>query len=399
MKKKVAFLISSLNTGGAQRAVSNIVTNFPEDWEIDLILNSKENIVYPYKGNIISLEMKEPKNRMSLIYQGKAFVKRFFMLRKLKKQNGYQAVISFLDSANVVNILTGKKYCKTIVSVRHRLSGEKNWHYTLIVNNLVKLLYNKADKVVAISEGVRQDLIDNFNIKKEKVCTIYNCYNVKEIREKAQMECAEISIEKDAFTIATMGRFIHLKGQWHLLRAFKEVLKEEPKAKLYILGEGELNSYLHKIVEELEMQEAVVFCGFLKNPFSLISKVKLFVFPSLGEGFGNALVEAMACGVPCIASDFKYGAREIMQDNGDINRECEKMEFVDYGILTPVCSDVHNEPKDKLELGEIELQRAILEIGKNQELEKKYSEKAVERANYFSPWSTVDAWVSIVLNE
>lgn len=396
MKKKVAFLISSLNTGGAQRAVSNIVTNFPEDWEIDLILNSKENIVYPYKGNIISLEMKEPKNRMSLLYQGKAFFKRFSMLRKLKKENGYQAVISFLDSANVVNILTGKKYCKTIVSVRHRLSGEKNWHYTLIVNNLVKLLYNKADKVVAISEGVRQDLIDNFGIKEEKVCTIYNCYNVNEIQEKAKKQCEEIHIEKDAFTVATMGRFIHLKGQWHLLRAFKEVLKEEPKAKLYILGEGELNGYLHKIVEELNMQEAVVFCGFLKNPFSLISKVKLFVFPSLGEGFGNALVEAMACGVPCIASDFKYGAREILQNNADINQECEKMELADYGILTPVCSETHNEPTDSLEQGEIELQRAILQMWKNQELQKGYSEKAVERAEFFAPKKTVENWIKIL---
>lgn len=398
MKKKVAFLISSLNTGGAQRAVSNIVTNFPEDWEIDLILNSKENIVYPYRGNIISLDMKEPKNRMSLIYQGKAFLKRFFMLKKLKREKGYMAVISFLDSANVVNILTGHKYCKTIISVRHRLSGEKNWHYTLVVNNLVKLLYNRADKVVAISEGVRQDLIENFEVKEEKTCTIYNCYDVNEIQEKAKQECKEIAIEENSLTLATMGRFTHLKGQWHLLRAFNEVLKEEKNAKLYILGEGELKDYLQGIVKELGMENHVKFCGFLRNPFSVISKVRMFIFPSLYEGFGNALVEAMACGVPCIATDFKYGAREILQNNPDINKECTEVELLDYGILTPVCSYEHNAAKSELESGEILLKDAILKMWREKALQKQYAQKAVERAGFFSAQMTVENWISVLMD-
>ncbi len=393
---KIAIVVSTLDLGGAQRAVSNIVMNLPTDCEIDLILNSREHIVYPYRGNIISLDLEPQENRSGLLYQGKVFFKRLRLLRKLKREKGYNAVISFLDSANIANILTGKKFCKTIVSVRTRLSGENNWKYKIIVSNLVKLLYNKADKVVAISEGVRQDLIDNFNIKKENVCTIYNCYDVKEIQEKAAMPCEEVEVEQDSFSIATMGRFVQQKGQWHLLRAFKEVLKEEPKAKLYILGEGELQDYLYKMVDELEMRESVIFCGFLKNPFSLISKVKLFVFPSLWEGFGNALVEAMACGVPCIASDFKYGAREIMQDNADINLECKKVETVDYGILTPVCSNVYNAPKDMLEKEEEFLKEAILKVMSEETVQEVYAQKAVERAGYFTAEKTVEQWLKLI---
>lgn len=393
---KIAIVVSTLDLGGAQRAVSNIVMNLPTDCEIDLILNSREHIVYPYRGNIISLDLEPQENRSGLLYQGKVFFKRLRLLRKLKREKGYNAVISFLDSANIANILTGKKFCKTIVSVRTRLSGENNWKYKIIVSNLVKLFYNKADKVVAISEGVRQDLIDNFNIKKENVCTIYNCYDVKEIQEKAAMPCEEVEVEQDSFSIATMGRFVQQKGQWHLLRAFKEVLKEEPKAKLYILGEGELQDYLYKMVDELEMRESVVFCGFLKNPFSLISKVKLFVFPSLWEGFGNALVEAMACGVPCIASDFKYGAREIMQDNADINLECKKVETVDYGILTPVCSNVYNAPKDMLEKEEEFLKEAILKVMSEETVQEVYAQKAIERAGYFTAEKTVEQWLKLI---
>lgn len=393
---KIAIVVSTLDLGGAQRAVSNIVMNLPTDCEIDLILNSREHIVYPYRGNIISLDLEPQENRSGLLYQGKVFFKRLRLLRKLKREKGYNAVISFLDSANIANILTGKKFCKTIVSVRTRLSGENNWKYKIIVSNLVKLFYNKADKVVAISEGVRQDLIDNFNIKKENVCTIYNCYDVKEIQEKAAMPCEEVEVEQDSFSVATMGRFVQQKGQWHLLRAFKEVLKEEPKAKLYILGEGELQDYLYKMVDELEMRESVIFCGFLKNPFSLISKVKLFVFPSLWEGFGNALVEAMACGVPCIASDFKYGAREIMQDNADINLECKKVETVDYGILTPVCSNVYNAPKDMLEKEEEFLKEAILKVMSEETVQEVYAQKAVERAGYFTAEKTVEQWLKLI---
>ena len=210
------------------------------------------------------------------------------------------------------------------------------------------------------------------------------------------MPCEEVEVEQDSFSIATMGRFVQQKGQWHLLRAFKEVLKEEPKAKLYILGEGELQDYLYKMVDELEMRESVVFCGFLKNPFSLISKVKLFVFPSLWEGFGNALVEAMACGVPCIASDFKYGAREIMQDNADINLECKKVETVDYGILTPVCSNVYNAPKDMLEKEEEFLKEAILKVMSEETVQEVYAQKSIERAGYFTAEKTVEQWLKLI---
>ena len=62
--RKIAFIVSSLDTGGAQRAVSNIVTNWPDDWEIDIILNNAAIIKYPYKGNIIDLRTKEQEKYM-----------------------------------------------------------------------------------------------------------------------------------------------------------------------------------------------------------------------------------------------------------------------------------------------------------------------------------------------
>lgn len=396
MKKRIAFLVSSLNTGGAQRMVSNIVMDFTDDWEIDLILNSRAKIVYPYKGNIIDMGLGEPKNRSSIIYQGRVFFRRLSLLKKLKKEKNYEAVISFLDSANIVNIISGNKHCKTIISVRTRLSGYTDFTYKYIVGTLVKLFYNKADKIVSISEGVRDDLIRNYGIKEDKVITIYNCYDVEDIQAKSFQNSHIISEKKNALTISTMGRLTHAKGQWHLIRAFSEVLKEIPDAKLYILGDGELKDFLQTLTRKLNIEEHVQFCGFCENPFATVAKTDIFVFPSLYEGFGNALVEAMSCGVPCIASDFQFGAREIFQLHPDITERCKKIEYLDYGILCPICSYEQNDYSKALENGERELKEAIVELYKNDALRKEYSDKAIAGAKRFTAEETVAAWIELL---
>lgn len=94
---KVLFVVSSLNTGGAQRVLSNIVTHLPDGWHIDILLNSSAKIVYPFKGNVISLGMKEPKDRSSWWYQLKVLLHRLWILKRLNRTRGYVACVSFFD--------------------------------------------------------------------------------------------------------------------------------------------------------------------------------------------------------------------------------------------------------------------------------------------------------------
>ena len=95
-----------------------------------------------------------------------------------------------------------------------------------------------------------------------------------------------------------MGRLTRPKGQWHLIRALSYVKKEIEDVKLLILGQGELKGYLKELVDKLDLRNNVEFLGYQRNPFKYIASSDLFVFSSLYEGFGNVLVEAMACGVP-----------------------------------------------------------------------------------------------------
>lgn len=126
MRKKVLFVIRELAGGGAERALSNITMNFPKDWEIDLLMNNRDFIDFPYRGNLLSLDIPEPRSRKSVVHQLWAIIKRMWRLKRLKREGHYDACISFLDSSNISNVLSGNKYCKTIISMRLSMTSEKS---------------------------------------------------------------------------------------------------------------------------------------------------------------------------------------------------------------------------------------------------------------------------------
>ena len=391
--KRVAFMISSLDLGGAQRAVSSVTMSLPSNYDIDIILNDDSNVLYPYNGKIYSLGIKNPKDRTNIFFQLRVFVRRIAYLRKIKKETKYSSFVSFLDSANVANILTGNKYSKTIISVRVNLSEDKNWKYKLIVNNLVRLFYNKADYIVALSEGVRRDLIDNFNLREDKVITIYNGYDIENIRLRGSEECP-LSIDSSKLNFITMGRLTYQKGQWHLIRAFAELYKTYKDIRLYILGVGELEGYLRNMIHDNNLDDAVFLTGFIDNSYAALSKMDVFVFPSLYEGFGNALVEAMSCGLPCISTDYKSGAREILMDN--IDQTVEQMKLTDYGIIVPNMSGEKNTATQELDAAELELKKAMEILINDEDIRRTYSEKSIERADFFSLTRMGKEWDEII---
>src|SRR5699024_1692708 len=149
--------------------------------------------------------------------------------------------------------------------------------------------------------------------------------------EKIEMK-NELFSEKD-FLIMNMGRLVEEKGQWHLIRAMKYVTQEIKNAKLIIMGVGELESYLKVLVEQLNLVNNVKFLGFKRNPFKYIKNSDLFVMSSISEGFGNVLIEAMACNVPVISTDCRYGPREILEPQSDFNSSTNKIEYCEYGVL------------------------------------------------------------------
>lgn len=398
--KRVLFVISTLNTGGAQRIISNVIMSLPQEWEIDILLNDTENIVYPYRGRIISLACKPEADKSKLSYQAKVLLKRFRILRRLKKENHYQACISALTSANVINVLTGNRFCRTVLTVHCVASKEALGRIKeFILQKGIRLFYGKADVVVAVSEGIREDLLTGFFLNPEKVITVYNGYLIEDIRKKAKAALVpeeEAWLKGKGVKLVTVGRLTLQKGQWHLIRALQKVKKEIKEFRLYILGEGELEEYLKKLVMECGLKENVIFCGFCKNPYKIIARSDILVFPSVYEGFGNVLIEGMALGIPCISTDFDSGAREILAPETDtFYRTTAALELAKYGILCPVCNGVMYEHEPLTREEEL-LAESIIQMLSDKKLQEKYREAGKKRAEEFDMVSLIPKWMEVI---
>lgn len=397
MENRILIVSSSLDTGGAQKMISNITTSLPEGWEADILLNSDKNIMFPYRGNIISLGISEPKSRMSLIYQGKVLIKRLKVLTSLKRKGVYKACISLLDSANVANIITGNKDCKVIITavVNMTESGHiKTYRY--VIFPMIKLLYNKADSIIAQNCAIRDDLINNFGLKKDLFKIIYNGIDGEAIEKVSKLPIEQSEkywFSKDR-TIVTAGRLTYAKGQWHLIRAFKKVLEEIPDAKLVIFGIGELKEYLQRLIDDYQMQNSAYIKGFDPELDKYIANSAVFAFPSMLEGMPTALLEAMACTTASIVTDFKSGAREIM--DYPMDEGISGVTKTEYGIITPVCSGKYWEADEPLEKSEEILADAIIEILREPLYRQDYAERGKQRSKQFDMKYLIWQWIAAI---
>jgi len=244
MKSSIGFVISTLSGGGAQRVVSNLSLELSSRYQVYIILHDGTAVEYPYMGKVVDLNTPPADSGF-----GKALntVKRVLRLRKLKKNLQMKAIISFMENANFINTLSGKAG-KRIISVRiYKKKAPKSMHGILFLL-WMKLLYNRAECVVAPSYGIKHDLIKYFGTDEKKIKVIYNPCNVELIHKKIAegKNGSENSLYFQP-TIICAGRLTRQKGYWHLIRAFKAIKDVLPEMKLAILGEGPLEKYLKKL--------------------------------------------------------------------------------------------------------------------------------------------------------
>lgn len=356
-----------------------------------IIIYSDTKEKYPYKGKIICIDSKESNNII-----GKAIntILRVYRIRKIKKKYNIDKSISFTENANIINILSRYKE-KVIISIRNNKSRELQATKQEYSKNLIKKVYNRADKIIAISEGVKQDLIEHFNVDKFKTDVIYNPVDAEYI-DKLKEECIEDEYKHifNGKVIITSGRLTYQKGQWYLIRAFSEVKKKIKDCKLIILGAGELEEKLKLLVKNLNLQDSVYFLGFQTNPFKYINNSDIFVLTSLFEGFGNVITEAMECGTMVISTDCEYGPKEILNPSNMI-KDVKEIVYGDYGILIPnFDGEVYDELVD-LTKQEILLVQAIVESLNNDSLKSNYKNKLKQRVDDFNVSRIVSKWCEL----
>jgi len=393
-KEKVNLIISHLTGGGAQRVVSTLSHSLAKSYEVHITLHDSSNINYPYSGTVINLNIPVGNKLFSKVVN---FIKRIFALTTIKRRLNAKATISFLESSNLINILAGRNG-KIIISVRNFKSKRPKNFAGKVFRVLMKLLYNKSDYIVAVSKGLKIDLVKNYSLHDDKIKVIYNPLDFNWINscKDDQIEENEEDLYRNQ-TIITAGRLCRQKGQWHLIRAFKEVKTNLPEAKLLILGTGELDEFLKEMVSINGLDGEVIFLGFQNNPYKYLSKATVFAFSSLFEGFPNAMLEAMACGLPIISSDCHYGPREILAPTTDYELQAKDIEHSQFGVLTPVCNGI-TDSSSELSSEEVLLADAIIQMLNSDSMRSAYIAKSLARSKDFAVDHVAEQWSELIQN-
>lgn len=285
--------------------------------------------------------------------------------------------VSFLTRANVSNIIAAS-ILRIPAIVSERVNTSSHLGHGLgaaLARFLVKATYRKARKVIAVSQGVADDLRASFGVPGYNVTVIANPIDLDEIRGQAE---SGAPIPMAGPYAVTMGRLMPNKNFGMLIEAFA---RSGIPGNLLILGDGPERASLTKKVEALGLSGRVVMPGFAANPFPTLRRADFFVSPSNAEGFPNSLLEAMSVGLPVISANCPSGPSEVL---ADLPREHVQpgVSFAQHGILVS--------PDDPAAMAE------ALRAMTDPERRRMYGERAPKRAADFGVARARDAYWAII---
>jgi glycosyltransferase involved in cell wall biosynthesis len=366
-------IIHSLKGGGAERVVVNLLKGLSRrDFSITLLLyEGIFDYLLPENVEVITLDIRSSRN---ILKTTRGFFLKIISIARLIKKNKPDIVFSLLSDTNVITILARSLsgvHSKVIVSERnHPTLSLKNDLYGGITKFLMRYCYPKAERIIAISQGIKKDLLENFNLPEGKIEVIYNPVDIAEIERLSAEEINHPWVNGELPIIISIGRLTKQKGHSYLIKVFSIVRQSLP-CRLVIIGTGEEEENLVNMVNTLGLKNDVEFLGFQRNPFKYMARSSLFISASRYEGFGNVLVEAMALGLPVISTDCPSGPAEIIEHGKN-------------GILVPI------EDEGRLE-------RTIVKLLTNDELRRKLSSEAKIRAQYFALDKRVEQYRDVFL--
>jgi glycosyltransferase involved in cell wall biosynthesis len=220
------------------------------------------------------------------------------------REKGVEVIYCQRHKATVLGVIAAMlSGVETVVSHVHGLDRARSFQRRF--TNW--LLFRRVKKIIAVSESVRRDVLgSNWRLDPAKVITVLNGIDFSLI-DGVSLSRQEIrsrwGIEHDAFVFGTVGRLTETKGHACLLDAFASISGDMPQARLILVGDGKLRGKLEQKAGTLGVSSRVIFTGYREDAHALLRGFDIFVFPSLAEGLGVALIEAMASGLPVIASD------------------------------------------------------------------------------------------------
>ncbi|MEM3658648.1 MAG: glycosyltransferase [Candidatus Hadarchaeum sp.] len=367
-RPKLALFLPSLRGGGAERVMVNLARGFRErGLSVDLVLVREEGSFFsnvPLGVRIIDLRARRALTAIPALVR---------YLRRERPDVLFSALSHTNVTALLARMLAGIRIPIVVTehntfSVAHPYAERKSTSKLLPL--LMRLFYPRASCIVGVSQGVVDDLKKVLCFDSPKFRVIYNPIVDEDLYRKAEEPLDHPFFgEGKPPVILAVGRLHVQKDFPTLLRAFA-LVRKEMDARLIILGEGEKRRELETLAKDLGIERDLDMPGFAQNPYKYMKRASVFVLSSQWEGFGNVLVEALACGCLVVSTDCPSGPAEILE-NGK------------YGLLVP--------PKNPEKIAE-----GILKVLRDQNLAEELRKKGQERARDFTVDRAVEKYMRVI---
>jgi glycosyltransferase involved in cell wall biosynthesis len=301
---RVALLLPELAGGGAERVLLEVAHGLVErDIEVDIVLVRPGGALrhaVPDAARVVDLHVART------LFAGRR-LRRYFVRERP------EVVISALTPTNVVNVVVTRLVrprVRTIVTQHNMTAAHSTTKADRAGLRAARWFFPRADRIVAVSEGVAADLVDRLGMDADNVAVIHNPVISGRLFADAGAPLEHPWLaHKQGRVLLAVGRLTAQKDFATLLRA---VALLPPDHRLVVLGEGELRDDLSDLADRLGIRERVDFPGFTANPYPSFARADVVVLSSRHEGLPTVLIEALPFDCGIVSTDCPSGPREIL---------------------------------------------------------------------------------------
>ncbi len=394
---RIMIIVHALTGGGAERVAAGLVNHLAErGHEVTVVTRRppQPGEEYGISQAVTRKSVKSGQRHWLLRLLGEAR-----RVRRIKKEMRIEVSVSFLETGNMLNILS-RRGERTVNSIRNhtsmKMDAKGTWKKT---DGRMKFLDRFADRVVCVSEEVAEDQARRFRVSRRKLRVVNNGCDADTVAAQAALPVEDEEFlrfrQAHGFLFAAVGRLDVQKGHRHLVRALSRLRESHPEAGLVILGEGKDRGPVEQAVEDCRLQRHVLLAGRKQNPFAYEARAEAFVLSSLYEGFSNAVLEAMACGLPVICTDCS-GVREQLTPERPAGERVTEMTEGKFGIVTPLPGMDY--PGGALTYEEEQLELAMKRLCEDEPLRRYYIGQGRTCLKRFTPEKAWSQWDDIIEN-
>jgi glycosyltransferase involved in cell wall biosynthesis len=340
---RVLFLISDLRMGGAERAFVDLANYLRH-------MNAGVVLIDPAGGTLLdelggelalfSLHKHDPKPisptelrtvatvalrrprgrpRGQMLFELPELLQKTRRLARLVRATDADVVYTFLNRSHTIALLAKfllSPRIRLVINVHEVLSDSLERHFAPVerwfMRAFIKKGFSRARRVIAVSSGVRNDLVSQFLIPSDRIAVVPDPIDVARIRKASEERVEDCARGPASALIVGVGRLVRLKGFDVLIRAFAQ-LPEAVLPTLLIVGDGEERPALERLVAELEVADRVEFVGAQANPWKYMGRATVIALPSRVDAFPNVIGEAFALSVPVVATLCSEGVAEYLE--------------------------------------------------------------------------------------